>query len=384
MNVADTEHDARPARARRLRAHRRSGARRPDPDQHLRRAREGRGAGVRARQHARPRKARPGRGPRHHRLHGRAPQGRDPRSARPTSTWWSAPTATGGCSITSSTRAPGAPSSTRGSIATRPTRASIPSSRRRRRRDRPRDHPARLRQVLHLLRRALHARARARHAAARDPAPGARHGRGRLQRGQLLGQTVNSYRYEDVGFADLLRAVAAVDGIERIRFTSPYPLDFSDDVIAAMAETPKICKHVHLPLQSASDAVLERMRRGYDFADVPRARTPSCARDARHRHHDRPAGRLLRRDRRRVPPPPCARRRSCASTAPSCSPTPSARAPTPRARCPTPCPPSVKQRRLAEVIALQQRITRRDHGGAGRQARARAGRAARRSARPTS
>ena len=83
---------------------------------------------------------------------------------------------------------------------------------------------------------------------------------------QLLGQTVNSYRWEDVGFAELLRAVAAVDGIERVRFTSPYPLDFADDVIAAIAETPKICKHVHLPLQSGSDTVLERMRRGYDFA----------------------------------------------------------------------------------------------------------------------
>jgi tRNA-2-methylthio-N6-dimethylallyladenosine synthase len=83
---------------------------------------------------------------------------------------------------------------------------------------------------------------------------------------QLLGQTVNSYRHEDVGFGELLRAVATVDGLERIRFTSPYPLDFSEDVIAAMAETPKICKHVHLPLQTACDAVLTRMKRGYDFA----------------------------------------------------------------------------------------------------------------------
>jgi tRNA-2-methylthio-N6-dimethylallyladenosine synthase len=83
---------------------------------------------------------------------------------------------------------------------------------------------------------------------------------------QLLGQTVNSYRHEDVSFADLLRAVAAVEGVERVRFTSPYPLDFSPAVIAAMAETPKICQHVHLPLQSACDAVLARMRRGYDFA----------------------------------------------------------------------------------------------------------------------
>src|SRR5262245_55941270 len=87
---------------------------------------------------------------------------------------------------------------------------------------------------------------------------------------QLLGQTVNSYRHEDVGFGDLLRAVATVDGLERIRFTSPYPLDFSEDVIAAMAETDKVCKHVHLPLQTASDAVLARMKRGYDYATFRR------------------------------------------------------------------------------------------------------------------
>jgi len=84
---------------------------------------------------------------------------------------------------------------------------------------------------------------------------------------QLLGQTVNSYRHEEVGFAELLRAVATVDGLERIRFTSPYPLDFSPAVIAAMAETPQVCKHVHLPLQTAADSVLDRMRRGYRYAD---------------------------------------------------------------------------------------------------------------------
>jgi tRNA-2-methylthio-N6-dimethylallyladenosine synthase len=83
----------------------------------------------------------------------------------------------------------------------------------------------------------------------------------------LLGQTVNSYVFEDVTFAELLRAVARVDGIERIRFTSPYPVDFTDDVIAAIADEPKICKYVHLPLQSGSDAVLERMKRGYTVAD---------------------------------------------------------------------------------------------------------------------
>jgi tRNA-2-methylthio-N6-dimethylallyladenosine synthase len=83
----------------------------------------------------------------------------------------------------------------------------------------------------------------------------------------LLGQTVNSYRWEDVSFAALLRAVAAVDGIERVRFTSPYPVDFTDDVIAALAEEPKLCKYVHLPVQSGSDAVLARMRRGYTIAE---------------------------------------------------------------------------------------------------------------------
>jgi tRNA-2-methylthio-N6-dimethylallyladenosine synthase len=83
----------------------------------------------------------------------------------------------------------------------------------------------------------------------------------------LLGQTVNSYRWEDVTFAQLLRAVAAVAGIERVRFTSPYPVDFTDDVVAAIAETPEICKYIHLPVQSGSDAVLDRMRRGYRVAD---------------------------------------------------------------------------------------------------------------------
>ena len=83
----------------------------------------------------------------------------------------------------------------------------------------------------------------------------------------LLGQTVNSYAWEDSTFAQLLRAVARVDGLERIRFTSPYPVDFTDDVIAAIAEEPKIGKYVHLPVQSGADAVLARMRRGYTVAE---------------------------------------------------------------------------------------------------------------------
>ncbi len=83
----------------------------------------------------------------------------------------------------------------------------------------------------------------------------------------LLGQTVNSYVWDETSFAELLRAVCHIDGIERVRFTSPYPVDFTSDVIAAIAEEPKICKYVHLPVQSGSDVVLERMKRGYTVAD---------------------------------------------------------------------------------------------------------------------
>ena len=79
----------------------------------------------------------------------------------------------------------------------------------------------------------------------------------------LLGQTVNSYRHEDVTFADLVRAVARTDGVLRVRFTSPYPVDFSDDLIEVLATEPAVCPQVHLPLQSGSDAVLDRMKRGY-------------------------------------------------------------------------------------------------------------------------
>jgi tRNA-2-methylthio-N6-dimethylallyladenosine synthase len=79
----------------------------------------------------------------------------------------------------------------------------------------------------------------------------------------LLGQTVNSYHDGEHDFADLLRAVGAVDGIRRVRFTSPYPTEFTPRVIRAMAETAAVCAHVHLPVQSGSNAVLRRMLRRY-------------------------------------------------------------------------------------------------------------------------
>jgi tRNA-2-methylthio-N6-dimethylallyladenosine synthase len=79
----------------------------------------------------------------------------------------------------------------------------------------------------------------------------------------LLGQTVNSYHDGQHDFADLLRAVGAVEGIRRVRFTSPYPTDFTPPVIQAMADTVAMCAHVHLPVQSGSNAVLRRMLRRY-------------------------------------------------------------------------------------------------------------------------
>ncbi|HUF35280.1 MAG TPA: tRNA (N6-isopentenyl adenosine(37)-C2)-methylthiotransferase MiaB [Gemmatimonadales bacterium] len=79
----------------------------------------------------------------------------------------------------------------------------------------------------------------------------------------LLGQTVNSYHDGEHDFADLLRAVGRVEGVRRVRFTSPYPTDFSDRVIEAIAATPAVCPHVHLPAQSGSNAVLRRMLRRY-------------------------------------------------------------------------------------------------------------------------
>lgn len=82
----------------------------------------------------------------------------------------------------------------------------------------------------------------------------------------LLGQNVNSYGVEfgdRMAFSKLLRACGEIDGLERVRFTSPHPRDFTDDVIFAMAETPNIMPQLHMPLQAGSSAVLRRMRRSY-------------------------------------------------------------------------------------------------------------------------
>ena len=102
----------------------------------------------------------------------------------------------------------------------------------------------------------------------------------------LLGQNVNSYGVEfgDRGaFAKLLRATGAVPGLERVRFTSPHPAAFTDDVIEAMAQTPTVMPQLHMPLQSGSDRVLRAMRRSYRSAkflgilDRVRAAMPEAA-----------------------------------------------------------------------------------------------------------
>ncbi|MQM27811.1 tRNA (N6-isopentenyl adenosine(37)-C2)-methylthiotransferase MiaB [Glycomyces albidus] len=102
----------------------------------------------------------------------------------------------------------------------------------------------------------------------------------------LLGQNVNTYGVEfgdKLAFGKLLRACGGIEGLERVRFTSPHPKNFTDDVIAAMAETPNVCHSLHMPLQSGSDRVLKEMRRSYrsgkylEILDKVRAAMPDAA-----------------------------------------------------------------------------------------------------------
>jgi tRNA-2-methylthio-N6-dimethylallyladenosine synthase len=104
----------------------------------------------------------------------------------------------------------------------------------------------------------------------------------------LLGQNVNSYgrdlpRESRIGFSELLGRIDAIEGIDRIRYTSPHPKDMKEEVIRAHAELPALCEHIHLPLQSGSSTVLKRMRRTYDrrrYMDrvsLIREHVPDCA-----------------------------------------------------------------------------------------------------------
>jgi len=82
----------------------------------------------------------------------------------------------------------------------------------------------------------------------------------------LLGQNVNSYNDNGLDFPDLLRSVAAIDGVVRIRFATSHPKDLSEKLVRAVAETPKVCRHIHLPAQSGSDRILSLMNRRYTAA----------------------------------------------------------------------------------------------------------------------
>lgn len=102
----------------------------------------------------------------------------------------------------------------------------------------------------------------------------------------LLGQNVNTYGVEfgdRQAFSKLLRAMGEIEGLERVRFTSPHPAAFTDDVIAAMAETPNVMPSLHMPLQSGSDAILKSMKRSYrskkflGILDAVRERIPNAA-----------------------------------------------------------------------------------------------------------
>jgi tRNA-2-methylthio-N6-dimethylallyladenosine synthase len=104
----------------------------------------------------------------------------------------------------------------------------------------------------------------------------------------LLGQNVNSYGRdlppgERIAFSELLRRMDAVDGIDRVRYTSPHPKDMREDVIAAHAELVSLCEHIHLPLQSGSTPILKKMRRTYsrerymDRVSMIREMVPDCA-----------------------------------------------------------------------------------------------------------
>jgi len=79
----------------------------------------------------------------------------------------------------------------------------------------------------------------------------------------LLGQNVNSYKYEDFHFHELLENIANVSGVKRIRYTSPHPIDISDELLDTMSRYDNICNYIHLPMQSGSDRILKRMNRNY-------------------------------------------------------------------------------------------------------------------------
>ena len=202
----------------------------------------------------------------------------------------------------------------------------------------------------------------------------------------LLGQNVNAYGVE---FGDRLRAspsccapAATIDGLERVRFTSPHPRDFTDDVIEAMAETPNVMPQLHMPLQSGSDRVLQGDAPLLPAGALPRHPRPGPRRDAGRGDHHRHHRRLPRRDRgglRSTPWTWCAQARFASAFTFQYSKRPG----TPAAEhATTRCRKAVVQERYERLVALQEEISwaenraqvGRDRRGAGRRRRGPQGR----------
>ena len=192
----------------------------------------------------------------------------------------------------------------------------------------------------------------------------------------LLGQNVNSYGVEfgdRLAFGKLLRACGEIEGLERVRFTSPHPADFTDDVIAAMAETPNVMPQLHMPLQSGSDRVLQGDAPLLPAGEVPRHHRPGPRRDAGRRDHHRHHRRLPRRDRGGLPRDDARSSSRRGSPARSRSSTPSA--PAPRPPCSTSrCRKAVVQERYERLVDAGRRHRLGREQAAGRPHRRAAGR----------
>ena len=199
----------------------------------------------------------------------------------------------------------------------------------------------------------------------------------------LLGQNVNSYGVEfgdRQAFGKLLRAAGQIDGLERIRFTSPHPAAFTDDVIDAMAETPTVMPQLHMPLQSGSDRILKAMRRSYrsekflGILDRVRAQIPNAA--ISHRHHRRASPARPKEDFQETLRVVEAARFASAFTFQY-----SIRPGTPAATMDDQVPKAVVQERYERLTALQERISWEENqklvGRTGRGARLRRARARR-------
>jgi hypothetical protein len=174
----------------------------------------------------------------------------------------------------------------------------------------------------------------------------------------LLGQNVNAYGVEfgdrRPAFAKLLRACGEIDGLERVRFTSPHPAAFTDDVIDAMAETPNVMPQLHMPLQSGSDRVLKAMRRSYRSERSSSASSTGCAPPSRTPPSPPTSSSASPARPRRTSRTPSTWSRRPGSPAPSPSSTRSGRAPRPR-RCPTRCPRRSCRSATSASIDLQER-----------------------------